>query len=78
MNFNDAIQAHTNWKLRLDNFARGTLAENLDVAALRKDDVCALGKWLHEEGKQHAADPKFAELIEAHAAFHRCAAAMLA
>lgn len=76
MDFNSAIQAHTNWKLRLLSYCRGTLGEKLDVFALRQDNVCALGQWLHGEAKTLMAGPTLAELVRAHAAFHRCAASV--
>ena len=76
MNFDEAIQAHTNWKVRLENYARGALPEAVDIGALKRDNACALGKWLHGDGRTHAADPKYGELIELHAAFHQCAGKM--
>jgi methyl-accepting chemotaxis protein len=76
MDFDDAIQAHTNWKLRLFSYARGQVAERIDVPTLRKDNVCALGRWLYGEGPKHAADPKFKQLQEVHSAFHQSAASL--
>src|ERR1022692_4636338 len=77
-NFSSAIQAHTNWKLRLATNCRSASPEKIDVAALAKDDVCALGKWLHGDGRDHASHPRFRELVDAHSAFHRSAAALAA
>ena len=76
MNFSDAIQAHTDWKLRLDGYALGASAEKIDAGTLRQDNVCELGRWLYGEGKQYSSDPKFGELLGLHADFHRCAASM--
>ena len=77
-NFSSAIQAHTNWKLRLAANCRIASPEKIDVAALAKDNVCALGKWLHGDGRDHATHARFRELVDAHAAFHRSAAALAA
>jgi methyl-accepting chemotaxis protein len=74
MNFTGAVQAHADWKLRLAAHCRGVSAETIDVPTLAKDNVCELGKWLHGTGKRYAADPKFRELLDTHAAFHRSAA----
>lgn len=74
--FKTAIQAHSNWKLRLAAQCRGNSAEKIDVAALAKDNVCDLGQWLHGPGRRNASNARFRELIDAHAAFHRNAAAI--
>jgi hypothetical protein len=76
MDFDGAIQAHTNWKLRLFSFCKGTLPEKIDMQELEKDNLCALGKWIHGEGQGYAADPKGSDLVQAHAAFHRAAASI--
>jgi hypothetical protein len=76
MDFDGAIQAHTNWKLRLFSYCRGKVAEKIDMQTLRKDDACALGQWLYGGGRKYAEDPKFQQLQEMHAAFHKCAASV--
>ena len=76
MNFTGAIQAHSNWKLRLVAQCRGTSSENIDVQMLAKDNACELGKWIHGLGQQYASDPRFKQLINLHAAFHKSAAAI--
>ena len=68
----DAIQAHTNWKLRLFRYCRGSLSEDFDLRSLQKDNVCSLGQWLYGEGGKYAADPHFKTLLAMHAALHRC------
>ncbi|HUI57838.1 MAG TPA: CZB domain-containing protein [Bryobacteraceae bacterium] len=78
MDFDSAIQAHTNWKLRLYNYCKGNSQDKIDVRTVQKDDICELGKWIHGEYRKHAGDPDFERLIEAHAAFHRSAAAAAA
>jgi hypothetical protein len=78
MNFSSAIQAHTNWKLRLYSCCSASSDDVIDVPSLAKDSVCELGKWLHGGSHEHAADPRFGELVSAHAAFHRAAASIAA
>jgi len=78
INFTTAIQAHSNWKLRLAAQLRGTAQEKIDVRSLVRDNVCELGKWLHGEGRAHSSHPKFRELVGAHADFHRSAAEIAA
>jgi methyl-accepting chemotaxis protein len=73
MNFTRAIQAHSDWKLRLSAYCEGTLTEAIDIGKLTRDDACELGQWLFGEGRRFNADPKFSDLILAHAAFHRAA-----
>jgi len=78
MDFDRAIQAHTNWKLRLFNYCKGSSQDKIDVRTVEKDNVCELGEWLHAERRKHAGGTGFEKLIEAHAAFHRSAAAVAA
>jgi len=75
-NFTSAIQAHSNWKLRLGAQCRAASPEKIDVNTLAKDNVCDLGKWLHGDRRRHASQSKYQQLVEAHAAFHRSAAAL--
>lgn len=74
MTAKDAIAAHVNWKLRIHALLSGKLPEKLDPAAIEKDNVCELGKWLHSDGKQAMLGPQHNELLAVHAEFHREAA----
>lgn len=70
MDLNEAIKAHSEWKMKL----RGAISakSTLDAATISRDDCCALGKWLHGESK-----PAFGKLtahadcVRHHAAFHK-------
>ncbi len=78
LNFKSAIDAHIRWKLRLAAVIAGTSDEVLDPAVVGRDDQCVLGKWIHGEGGRAFSDSiQFAELREAHADFHQCAARVL-
>ncbi len=65
-----AVAAHMQWKAKLRNaIDRG---EKLDEETICRDDRCALGQWLHGEGRGRWGHvPQFSALVEKHAAFHR-------
>ena len=68
-----AIAKHMEWKATLRNAALH--GSTLDIETIKRDDCCALGKWLHGEGsRQWQKEPKFLELIDKHRDFHLCAA----
>jgi methyl-accepting chemotaxis protein len=72
MDFNEAIKAHSEWKMKLRH-AIASQAQ-LDAAMIARDDQCALGKWLHGESKnQYGMLASHRECIRHHAAFHRAA-----
>jgi hypothetical protein len=64
-----AIAKHMEWKTRLRNAALRN--EPLDVATIRRDDCCPLGKWLHGEGGRiWSSQPRFVALVDRHREFH--------
>jgi len=79
MTFDDAIQAHAQWRLRLIRYleTQGE-SESLDPALVGADNRCALGQWIHGEEKAiHGALPEFQELVRLHATFHQKAAGVV-
>jgi hypothetical protein len=73
MNFDEAVSAHSAWKMKLAMYLRkpdGSIKAT-DVAA---DNKCVLGQWIYGDGKKFAALPEFAALKSAHTKFHTCAA----
>lgn len=63
-------QAHLKWKTRLRNAIRD--GEKFDIETVRRDDCCALGKWIHSAGKgRWGHQPGFTELMRSHAQFHK-------
>ena len=72
LDFDGIIQAHMNWKHKLRNFLAGE-GEALDPEVVSRDDKCALGCWIHGEGKRYSQDPAYGSLRTSHADFHRCA-----
>jgi hypothetical protein len=74
MNFDDAITAHIEWKIRLRVFLAEPQQGGLDPDEIEKHDRCQLGIWIHGEGVTHTADPVFQKLREEHRRFHATAA----
>ena len=78
MNFDDAITAHSQWRIRLQSVIAGTSQEKLDPQVVGRDDKCPLGQWIHGEANQKFAGLKeFPILVQKHAAFHLSAAGVL-
>lgn len=73
MNFDDAIKAHSDWKLKLQRYLKFP-DQTIDVNNLSKDNVCALGCWLYGEGSSFRHLPEYDKLKQEHAAFHQAAA----
>jgi len=69
----DAIAAHTEWKFKLRQFVDNTGEAKLQSAIVASDSACALGRWMHGDGKKLETVPEFREARAAHAEFHRCA-----
>jgi len=64
-----AFSAHRSWKDKL--LAAVESGEVLDVATIKRDDCCDLGRWLHSEGgKLYGTKPQFIKLMETHTEFH--------
>jgi len=73
-----AIDAHVKWKERLQDYIVGNDDADMNVAYVSRDDQCALGIWLNEEGNQHYGHlPAFETLRETHTRFHHCAGEVL-
>ncbi len=65
----NALSAHQQWRAAI-HVAVAT-GKRLEVAPMRQDDGCELGRWLHGEGQaQHRTRPLFTELIHSHQDFH--------
>ncbi len=73
MNLDEAVRAHSAWKMKLSAYLRHPDA-SLKSIEVRSDCRCELGKWLHGDGRKLAAIPEYKTLLERHAHFHRAAA----
>ncbi len=77
MDFREAIEAHTRWKLHLHRLLASPSENDLDSKTAARDDQCDLGRWIHGEGQRFADLAEFGELVTQHAAFHGCAAEVI-
>ena len=70
----DALAAHEGWKQRLGDAVR-TGALPKPAREIKRDDQCAFGKWLHgmRQDPKISGQSGYKAVVEAHAAFHRCA-----
>ncbi|MDD2740826.1 MAG: methyl-accepting chemotaxis protein [Rhodocyclaceae bacterium] len=73
LDFDGAISAHGKWKQRLLDYVEGG-GEQLDPVVVGRDDQCALGCWIHGDGRALRRNAQYADLKGEHAGFHRCAA----
>ena len=73
MNFDDAIRAHSSWKMKLSSYLRKPDG-SLRPADVEVDYRCDLGKWIQSARGKLATLPELALLKREHARFHRAAA----
>jgi Chemoreceptor zinc-binding domain len=73
MNFDEAIKAHSSWKMKLSAYLRKPDG-SLKAADVEVDNKCDLGKWIHGEGAKHSTLAEFGALKTEHAKFHKAAA----
>ena len=78
LNFMTAINAHNQWKTRLEASLQGGGDETLDLAEAASDTACTLGQWIYGPGGAAYGNlDSFAELRREHARFHRDAGTVL-
>lgn len=73
MNFDEAIAAHSAWKMKLSTYLRKPDG-SLKPADIQVDNKCALGQWIHGDGSKFKASPEYETLKNEHAKFHKAAA----
>ncbi|WP_240095603.1 CZB domain-containing protein [Thermomonas flagellata] len=67
-----ALDAHAAWKQRLQDVMDGKQAPP-EVHQVARDDLCALGQWLHGEGRaKFGGSDEYRTLLKTHAEFHLC------
>ena len=76
LDFDGAITAHKSWKRKLLDFVGGK-GDALDAAVVERDDKCALGCWIHGDGRALHGDAHYGELKHEHAGFHKSAASVI-
>lgn len=78
LNLKEVIDAHMQWKDKLNATLNGTAEEKYEVETVSKDNLCILGKWLYGPGKEKFSKlPEYEALRKIHADFHVCAASVL-
>ena len=70
MNFDEAIQSHSSWKMKLSRYLTQKDG-SFDPATVSAPDRCDLGKWLKAELVAKSGDAILKELSTTHAQFHR-------
>ena len=79
LDFETAIAAHENWKLRLRAFLEGSSSEKFVAEEICFDDRCDLGKWIYSSGRAKLGTfPGFTALIGHHKMFHYAASNVVA
>jgi hypothetical protein len=64
-----AYNAHQQWKVRLQESVSSHAT--LDVATIKRDDCCDLGKWLYSDARRlYGSKPQFKRLLAKHTSFH--------
>ena len=78
MNFDEAVAAHAGWKMKLSAYIKKPDG-SLKVTAVEPDNLCALGKWLHDAATAGKCGgiPEYKQLVAAHATFHKQAAGII-
>ena len=77
MNFDEAIEAHAEWKLRLRVHLEDPEQSGLTAADFEPDDRCDLGNWIRAEYASWAHHPSFRTLEQTHREFHLAAASVI-
>jgi CBS domain-containing protein len=73
--FNNAIEAHTQWKIVLNKHIEEGTVE--DIKKVGNCHICELGQWIYGEGTKYNQLPSFESMCTAHEHFHRVAAEVI-
>jgi methyl-accepting chemotaxis protein len=69
VDFNDLRTKHAQWRIRLNKFLTGQETLTVEQAGTHRD--CALGKWIHSEGRARFGDLKeMLDLAKLHRDMH--------
>lgn len=71
-NFDAAINAHIDWKMKLTKYLANP-DRTLNSEHVCKDNQCSLGKWIYGDGQQYNKMNEHSELRATHAEFHQTA-----
>ncbi len=73
MDFDEAIKAHSAWKLKLSGYLRKPDG-SIKAADVQVDNKCPLGQWIYGDGKKFSTMQEYDKLRTEHAHFHKAAA----
>lgn len=76
MDFQEAIRAHSAWKMKLAAYVFKP-DHSLSSSEVGADDKCELGKWLKGDGRKYSNLPEYSGLVFKHALFHNAAASVI-
>jgi hypothetical protein len=80
--FNEAIESHSNWKLKLKQHIKEKLVltqgvwegQILDIKEVADHHLCELGQWIYGEGLCYHGLTAFEQMCSDHEHFHNAAA----
>jgi hypothetical protein len=72
MNVDDAVKAHSLWKMKLAQYISKP-DRSLNASVVGSANECELGKWINSEGKNYSNLPEFAAMASSHTHFHKAA-----
>jgi hypothetical protein len=73
LNLKSALDVHAAWNDRLKKAIQEGNSDAHNISDVAQDDLCVLGKWIHDPGKKlygHLAE--YDSLRNTHADFHMC------
>jgi hypothetical protein len=76
MNLQQAVTAHTGWKMKVTRYLSSPDG-SLQPATIRQDSRCELGKWLYGEGRSFQHLPEYQKLMNDHARLHESASDLI-
>lgn len=76
MDFDEAIKAHSAWKLKLSQYLEKPDG-SLKATDVQMDNKCVLGQWIYGEGAKHTSLPEYSTLKNEHASFYKAAAEVI-
>nr|BFD33224.1 hypothetical protein GTC16762_28420 [Pigmentibacter ruber] len=69
MNYDEAVKAHSSWKVKLVNYLKNP-DNSLKSDDICKDNLCDLGKWIYSMENKFSGNNNFKKLKSIHADFH--------
>lgn len=73
LHFQNAVMEHTEWWNRFEHFlhtGENASGHNLEADDIARDDLCAIGHWLHGDGMRFAEHSVYQEVKYLHKEMH--------